>query len=233
MARILIIEDNNEIQEILRTLLSEEHEVIQAFSGTEGMIRFEQGDIDLILLDIMLPGKNGDQVLKAIRQDSSVPVIMLTALSDKKLISQYLLDGANDYIVKPFDLDEVFARVTVQLRQKSDKQAAEIEHPDKLIQQLKNIQFDADSFEIKNSQETIRLAKKECLIFQTLLRHPKKIFTKEELYELVWEDTYLPGDNTLNTHLSNLRKKLTQLDPEQEYIETIWGVGVRLKGDEQ
>lgn len=233
MARILIVEDNNEIQEILRTLLSEEHEVIQAFSGTEGMIRFEQGDIDLILLDIMLPGKNGDQVLKAIRQDSSVPVIMLTALSDKKLISQYLLDGANDYIVKPFDLDEVFARVTVQLRQNSDKQAAEIENPDKLIQQLKNIQFDADSFEIKNSQETIRLAKKECLILQTLLRHPKKIFTKEELYELVWEDTYLPGDNTLNTHLSNLRKKLSQLDPEQEYIETIWGVGVRLKGDEQ
>ena len=233
MARILIVEDNNEIQEILRTLLSEEHEVIQAFSGTEGMIRFEQGDIDLILLDIMLPGKNGDQVLKAIRQDSSVPVIMLTALSDKKLISQYLLDGANDYIVKPFDLDEVFARVTVQLRQNSDKQAAEMEHPDKLIQQLKNIQFDADSFEIKNSQETIRLAKKECLILQTLLGHPKKIFTKEELYELVWEDTYLPGDNTLNTHLSNLRKKLSQLDPEQEYIETIWGVGVRLKGDEQ
>ena len=233
MARILIVEDNNEIQEILRTLLSEEHEVIQAFSGTEGMIRFEQGDIDLIMLDIMLPGKNGDQVLKVIRQDSSVPVIMLTALSDKKLISQYLLDGANDYIVKPFDLDEVFARVTVQLRQNSDKQSAEIENPDKLIQQLKNIQFDADSFEIKNSQETIRLAKKECLILQTLLRHPKKIFTKEELFELVWEDTYLPGDNTLNTHLSNLRKKLSQLDPEQEYIETIWGVGVRLKGDEQ
>ena len=233
MARILIIEDNNEIQEILKTLLSEEHEVIQAFSGTEGMIRFEQGGIDLILLDIMLPGKNGDQVLKTIRQASSVPVIMLTALSDKKLISQYLLDGANDYIVKPFDLDEVFARVTVQLRQNSDKQPAEIEHPDKLIQQLKNIQFDADSFEIKNSQETIRLAKKECLILQTLLGHPKKIFTKEELYELVWEDTYLPGDNTLNTHLSNLRKKLSQLDPEQEYIETIWGVGVRLKGDEQ
>ena len=232
MARILIVEDNNEIQEILRTLLSEEHEVIQAFSGTEGMIRFEQGDIDLILLDIMLPGKNGDQVLKAIRQDSSVPVIMLTALSDKKLISQYLLDGANDYIVKPFDLDEVFARVMVQLRQNSDEQPVEIKRPDNSIQQLKNIQFDPDSFEIKNNQETIRLAKKECLILQTLLRHPKKIFTKEELFELVWEDTYLPGDNTLNTHLSNLRKKLTQLDPEQEYIETIWGVGVRLKGDE-
>ena len=181
----------------------------------------------------MLPGKNGDQVLKAIREQSQIPVIMLTALSDKKLISQYLLDGANDYIVKPFDLDEVFARVTVQLRQSAEKQPAEIVKTENLPQNLKNIQFDAKSFEIKNNQETIRLAKKECLILQTLLKHPKKIFTKEELYELVWEDSYLPGDNTLNTHLSNLRKKLSHLDPNQEYIETIWGVGVRLKGDKQ
>ena len=158
---------------------------------------------------------------------------MLTALSDKKLIRQYLLDGANDYIVKPFDLDEVFARVTVQLRQSVEKQPMEIEKTENLPQNLKNIQFDAESFEIKNSQETIRLAKKECLILQTLLKHPKKIFTKEELYELVWEESYLPGDNTLNTHLSNLRKKLNQLDSNQEYIETIWGVGVRLKGDKQ
>ena len=120
MARILVIEDNSDIQEILRTLLTEEHEVIQAFSGTEGIMRFDQGGIDLVLLDIMLPGKNGDQVLKAIREQSQTPVIMLTALSDKKLISQYLLDGANDYIVKPFDLDEVFARVTVQLRQSAE-----------------------------------------------------------------------------------------------------------------
>lgn len=88
MARILVIEDNSDIQEILRTLLTEEHEVIQAFSGTEGIMRFDQGGIDLVLLDIMLPGKNGDQVLKAIREQSQIPVIMLTALSDKKLISQ-------------------------------------------------------------------------------------------------------------------------------------------------
>ena len=233
MASILVIEDNNDIQEILRTLLAEEHEVIQAFSGTEGIMQFDKGGIDLVLLDIMLPGKNGDQVLQAIRQTSQTPVIMLTALGDKKLISQYLLDGANDYVVKPFDLDEVFARVTVQLRQSGEHQSEDRREIDNLVQNFKNIQFDADSFEISSATETIRLAKKECLILQTLLKHPKKIFTKEELYELVWEDSYLPGDNTLNTHLSNLRKKLNQLDPNQEYIETIWGVGVRLKGDKQ
>ena len=179
----------------------------------------------------MLPGKNGDQVLQAIRQTSQTPVIMLTALGDKKLISQYLLDGANDYVVKPFDLDEVFARVTVQLRQSGEHQSGDRREIDNLVQNFKNIQFDADSFEISNSTETIRLAKKECQILQMLLQHPKKIFTKEELYELIWEESYLPGDNTLNTHLSNLRKKLHQLDPNHEYIETIWGVGVRLKGD--
>ncbi|KJQ77020.1 response regulator transcription factor [Streptococcus oralis] len=231
MASILVIEDNNDIQEILRTLLAEEHEVIQAFSGTEGIMQFDKGGIDLVLLDIMLPGKNGDQVLEVIRQTSQTPVIMLTALGDKKLISQYLLDGANDYVVKPFDLDEVFARVTVQLRQSGEHQSGNRREIDNLVQNFKNIQFDADSFEISNATETIRLAKKECQILQMLLQHPKKIFTKEELYELIWEESYLPGDNTLNTHLSNLRKKLNQLDPNHEYIETIWGVGVRLKGD--
>ena len=151
MANILVVEDNNEIQEILRTLLSEEHEVIQAFSGTEGIMQFDKGGIDLVLLDIMLPGKNGDQVLQAIRQTSQTPVIMLTALSDKKLISQYLLDGANDYVVKPFDLDEVFARVTVQLRQSGEHQSEDRREIDNLVQNFKNIQFDADSFEISNA----------------------------------------------------------------------------------
>lgn len=226
MARILLIEDNNDIQEILYSLLSEDHEVLQAFSGTEGLRLFQQESIDLVLLDIMLPGKNGDQVLEEIRLQSQVPVIMMTALGDKHLISQYLLAGANDYIVKPFNLDEVAARVTVQLRgsQKSQSKPA----GETLI---KNIRLLPDTFEIASGDQSMRLGKKEFQIFQTLLAHPKKIFTKEELYESVWEETYLPGDNTLNAHLSNLRKKLAQLDSSTDYIETIWGLGVRLKED--
>ena len=95
MARILQIEDNEDIQNILFNLFSEEHDIIQAYSGTEGELLFQSQEIDLVLLDIMLPGKGGEEVLKFIRQRSSVPVIMLTALGDKHLISQYLLDGAN------------------------------------------------------------------------------------------------------------------------------------------
>ena len=226
MARILLIEDNNDIQEILYSLLSEDHEVLQAFSGTEGLRLFQQESIDLVLLDIMLPGKNGDQVLEEIRLQSQVPVIMLTALGEKSLVSQYLLDGANDYIVKPFNLDEVAARVTVQLRSNQQSQPKPTGETS-----IKNIRLLPDTFEIASGDQSMRLGKKEFQIFQTLLAHPKKIFTKEELYELVWEETYLPGDNTLNAHLSNLRKKLAQLDRSTDYIETIWGLGVRLKED--
>jgi len=227
MARILQIEDNEDIQRILFNLFSEEHDIIQAYSGTEGELLFQSQQIDLVLLDIMLPGKGGEEVLKFIRQRSSVPVIMLTALGDKRLISQYLLDGANDYIVKPFDLEEVYARVSVQLREHI-KGSSTTEN----IYQVKNIKINPDSFEVSCNGKTIRLGKKEFQILYTLLQNPKKIFTKEDLYETVWEAPYLSGDNTLNAQLSNLRKKLAQVDESSEYIETIWGLGVRLKGDD-
>ena len=226
MARILQIEDNEDIQNILFNLFSEEHEIIQAYSGTEGELLFQSQEIDLVLLDIMLPGKGGEEVLKFIRQRSSVPVIMLTALGDKHLISQYLLDGANDYIVKPFDLEEVYARVSVQLREHRKGSSATDN-----IYQVKNITINPDSFEVSCKGKVIRLGK-EFQIFHTLLQNPKKIFTKEDLYETVWEAPYLSGDNTLNAQLSNLRKKLVQVDASTEYIETIWGLGVRLKGDD-
>ena len=209
MARILQIEDNEDIQNILFNLFSEEHDIIQAYSGTEGELLFQSQEIDLVLLDIMLPGKGGEEVLKFIRQRSSIPVIMLTALGDKHLISQYLLDGANDYIVKPFDLEEVYARVSVQLREHSKGSSK----PDN-IYQVKNITINPDSFEVSCQGKVIRLGK------------------KEDLYETVWEAPYLSGDNTLNAQLSNLRKKLAQVDAGTEYIETIWGLGVRLKGED-
>ncbi|EHG11530.1 response regulator transcription factor [Streptococcus intermedius] len=225
MANILIIEDNNDIHELLKDLFQAEHRVYSAYSGTEGLLVFAQQKIDLVLLDIMLPGKNGDQVLAEIRKSSQIPVVMLTALGEKSLVSQYLLNGANDYIVKPFNLDEVFARVTVQLRSYFSRDQIDE------IQRVKNIRFLPDTFEVVKGDNRVRLGRKEYQILQTLLCHPKKIYTKEELFELVWEEPYLPGDNTLNTHLSNLRKKLAQLDPTEEYIETIWGLGVRIKED--
>ena len=216
MARILIVEDNNEIQEILRTLLSEEHEVIQAFSGTEGMIRFEQGDIDLILLDIMLPGKNGDQVLKAIRHDSSVPVIMLTALSDKKLISQYLLDGANDYIVKPFEIIELLARVEAVLRRN---------HKINSLLEAGDISIDLRSRVVKKGGKEILLTKKEFDILVLLVQNSGAALYRETIYERVWGGDYMGNSRTVDLHVQRLRKKCGL----EEKIVAVHKVGYRLE----
>lgn len=222
MANILLIEDNVDIHDILKELFETEHTVYSAYSGSEGIELFQREEIDLILLDIMLPEKKGNEVLTEIRRVSQVPILMLTALGDKSLVSRYLLQGANDYIVKPFDLDEVFARVTVQLR---DKQP---EEPTNCIK-FKNIRLLPDTFEVASDKRRVRLGRKEYQILQILFNHPKKIYTKEELFDLVWGELYLPGDNTLNAHLSNLRKKLQQVDDSTDYIETIWGLGIKLR----
>ena len=175
MARILQIEDNEDIQNILFNLFSGEHDIIQAYSGTEGELLFQSQEIDLVLLDIMLPGKGGEEVLKFIRQRSSVPVIMLTALGDKHLISQYLLDGANDYIVKPFDLEEVYARVSVQLREHSKGSG----RPDNIYQvRAKSFVWVRKSF--KFSTHSFKIQRK-FLLKRTFMRR----FGKPLIYQVI------------------------------------------------
>ncbi|RZI48716.1 response regulator transcription factor [Lactococcus kimchii] len=220
--KLLIIEDNNEIQNLLLNLFENDYDIVSAYSGTEGLSLFERQNIDLVLLDIMLPGKTGDEVLKEIRQQSSVPVIIMTALSEKNRISEYLLAGANDYVTKPFDLDELAARVLVQLRN--------YEVPSNKSETLVvgNLSLNSEDFTAKVCEMEIRLSQREFGILSVLMKNPKQIFTKERLYEAVWQETYLPGDNSINTHLSNLRKKLARLDAQTDYIETIWGLGVRI-----
>lgn len=221
MKTLLIIEDNSEIQNILSNQLKNKYKIISAFSGTEGILLFENNKIDLILLDIMLPGKQGKQVLKEIRLISQIPVIVMSALGDKKLITEFLITGANDYVTKPFDLEELSARITVQLRH-----SKELEKEEQL--KYKNITLNITDFSLNTVNEKLTLGRLEFEILKLLMTYPEKVFTKEHLYESVWEEKYIPGDNTINTHLSNLRKKISQLDPQTPYIETLWGLGVRL-----
>ncbi|WP_276404629.1 response regulator transcription factor, partial [Lactococcus petauri] len=191
-------------------------------SGTEGLLLFENNNINLVILDVMLPGKQGDQVLKELRLKNNVPIIIMSALGDKKKISEFLLNGANDYVTKPFDLDELSARIAVQLRNSNTTES-------KYSQlSFKQITLNSSDFSLNNKEEKIILGRIEFEIIYLLMSHPEKIFTKEHLYEVVWKESYLAGDNTINTHLSNLRKKIAQLDPKNNYIETLWGLGVRM-----
>lgn len=222
-ATILIIEDHNDIQRLLCEELSTDYQVLQAYSGTEGLLYLKTEKPDLVLLDIMLPGLSGQEVLEQARQFSDVPIIMVTALDDKAMVSQYLLSGANDYVTKPFDLNELRARIAVQLRlahTSTDKPTETLKHL--------NITLDLQTFEIRSEAVSISLSKKEFDIFKLLLENPQKVFTKAQLYENVWKEPFLAEEHVLNTQLSNLRKKLHQLDPTQEYIKTVWGIGVRL-----
>lgn len=221
MKKILLIEDSNEINDLLRMVLGQDYEITSAYSGTEGLLYFKNEPFNLVILDIMLPGKSGEEVLKEIRKVSSIPIIILTAICSKDKVSDLLLCGADDYLTKPFDINELKARIIVQFRKNN------LQSPSDTID-YKNIKLYPGTFEIRNKTDTIQLKKKEFEILSLLISNPKKIFTKELLYEEVWDEIYYGDENTINVHISNLRKKIHKLDSKETYIETVWGIGVKL-----
>ncbi|WP_203648473.1 response regulator transcription factor [Secundilactobacillus yichangensis] len=222
MKTILIVEDSNDMQGLLTSMLSSEYQVISAYSGTEGLLLFKKYPVALILLDRLLPGKSGDEVLQIIRQTSQVPIIMLTALDDTTDIADLLVAGANDYVTKPFDINVLKARIMVQLRHTG----ADVNDEQPITYQ--QLTLYPQEFVVKKGTASCPLKKKECAILTLLFMNPRQIFTREQLYEQVWQTPYMGDENTINVHLSNLRNKLSKLDPDRAYIKTIWGIGVRL-----
>ena len=223
MTTILIVEDNPDINQILKDILQTEYHCIQAYSAKEAFFYLNNQTIDLMLLDIMLPDKNGDKVLQEVRLTKQLPIIIITALTDKKTTTKFLLDGANDYITKPFNAEEVKARITVQLRQLAQNS------PQEQILTYQDLSLNPMTFTVTSPTGEVSLRKREFDILQLLFLHPNQIFTKEKLYTSIWQEQYFSTDNTLNAHLSNLRKKLATISPETDYLETIWGLGIRLK----
>ena len=225
MTRVLIVEDDATINSLIYEYLTEkDFDCRQAFSGTEGRLLFDMEKFDLILLDLMIPGLSGEELIAYIRSSSQVPVIVLsakTALEDKVNL---LSTGSDDYLTKPFELEELLARIQVQLRHK-----AAAPSPAHSSLRYKDWELDeqARSFLVKG--ERIDLTAHELGIITLLMKYPKKVFTKQEIFESVWNQEYFVEDKTINVHISNIRKKLKALS-DQEYIETVWGVGFRLAG---
>lgn len=229
MGQILIVEDDQEIAELLNTTLQTDHQVQFAYSGTEAIYKLAENKYDLILLDIMLPGLKGEELLLQIRKTSNVPVIVLTAVHNRNKVVELLNNGANDYITKPFHLDELQARILVQLRNSNSN----LNDENKEMLHYKNLKLDLLSQKAIINGTLAMLTKKEFQILELLLRHPKRVYSKQELYELIWKKDYLEDENTINVHISTLRKKFEQFDQENTYIETVWGIGIRLMGDQQ
>ena len=229
MPTILVVEDQEDIQSLLKDVLGGTYRIIQATTGAQALDRFQQEEPDLILLDLMLPVVTGDSVLKAIRHMSSVPVIILTAIQDKTRTVSLLEQGANDYVTKPFDIDELRARVQVQLRQSGALKAdadAEGESDSKMC--FEGIELDRMEHTVSVDGRRVDLARKEFAILELLMDHPHRVFEKENLYRQVWNQPYINAENTLNVHLSTLRTSLNRCAGSQRYIVSDWGIGVRL-----
>lgn len=220
MSRLLIIEDDVNINEMLQEAFGKKgYEVVSAYSGTEGILRIEKETYQMVILDLMLPGMDGQQVLKNIREKSNVPVIVLSAKDDLDTKVDLLMSGASDYMTKPFELKELEARVLVQLRNAAGKNEVFLEYRD--------LRIDREGKKVILCGKPLSLTAQEYRILELLLKHPQKVFTKNEIYEYAWEEYYMGEDKTINVHISNIRQKMKKITQE-EYIETVWGMGFKL-----
>jgi DNA-binding response OmpR family regulator len=223
MDRILIIEDNEDVNLMLmETLNCEGYQVRSAYTGDQGMKVAKSEEFDLILLDIMLPYKSGDEILKELRTFSEVPVIIISAKDMVGTKIDLLKLGADDYITKPFDLGEVAARVASNLR-RCHKQLKMNN-----VLTYKDMVLDMNTKRITVKGKDLDLTAKEYLIIETLIQSLGKVFSKANIYESIWKEEYLGDDNAVKTHMSNLRNKIKKANPNEEYIETVWGLGYRL-----
>lgn len=226
MQKILIVEDDTNINNLLREALSKEgYSCEQAFSGTEAklLLNMQKHGYALVLLDLMLPGISGEAVLEEIRKKGNLPVIVLTAKDSLDEKVEVLTSGADDYITKPFEIREVLARVQVQIRRKEEKETG-IERD----LSFKDMVLNRDTFQVRIDGRILpKITKQEFAILELLLRNPKQVFSKEDIFEYAWEETYMGETKTLDVHISNIRKKIKQVTSD-EYIETVWGIGYRL-----
>ena len=210
MNKILIIEDDLEINALLADFLKEKGYAVHCqYDGLHVLDFLNKEKIDLIILDIMLPYRNGDIILSDVRKKFTIPVIIISAKETTQNKIDLLRLGADDYITKPFDMEEVLARIESNLRR---------------------VQFQNSQTEClqHNNGIELSLTAKEFGILELLMKYPDKVFSKSNLFQSVWDTEYIAEDNTLNVHISNLRNKLKAICSDTEFIDTVWGIGYRL-----
>ena len=218
MSHILIIDDDIHINEMLEEVLIQEgYQVSHAYSGTEALLFLANEKPDLILLDLMLPGLTGEEVLSQIEK---IPVIVMSAKVEVKDKVALLLNGAEDYITKPFEIEELLARIVVQLRK-----STRLDSSEKLM--YREITVNMVTHEAWVGEHELKLTKTEFAILKILLEHPKQVITKTVLLDRVSEETPDCMESSLRVHISNLRKKLREISGK-DYIEAVWGIGFKM-----
>lgn len=225
MYRILVVDDDMEINQMLVKLLKKkQYHTTAAYSGTEAMLLMEKENFDLVILDLMLPGISGEKVLGLIMENKKLPVIAVSAKDDIQSKIELLRNGADDYITKPFDTEELLARIEVVLRRTYHNDSDRIN-----TLRCGDLFLEPATMKVTLKETEIKLTKSEFTILKTLMEHPKQVFTKEMLYEKVWNEAFEGTENTINVHISNLRKKLASFDDSRTYIKTVWGMGFKIE----
>lgn len=215
---VLIIEDDNDINDIISEVLTKNDFICKkVYSGTEALIYLKDG-FDLFILDLMLPGLAGEKVIEEIRKVTNAPVLVLSSKDSMDSKLALLRGGADDYMTKPFNLEELLARANI-LTKRSEHSGQNLTY--------KSLRLDTDNYQAFVDDMPLALTKTEFKILELLISNPKQVFTKENLYEYSQGDYYLATDNSINVHISNLRKKIKKYSKE-DYIETVWGIGFKL-----
>ncbi|MBA3925769.1 response regulator transcription factor [Listeria rustica] len=224
LGKILIAEDDNDINHLISDVLTREgYTVTQAFSGTEAKLYWNSEAFDLLLCDLMLPGMTGEELVEEITAKQAAAIIVISAKNTVMDKVDLLKLGASDYMTKPFDIEELLARVEVQLRKGST--AADV--PDTLV--WNGLSLSEDRYSAQVDGVDIRLTAREFGILKLLLSNPNKVFTKENIFSSVWGETEFIDENTVNVHMSNIRGKLGKVAPDREFVETVWGIGFKMK----
>ena len=220
MKNILIVEDDPSIQDMLKIFLtSNGYNVTSAYSGTEGLLVHNK-DIDLILLDLMLPGKKGCEVIEDLKKIKDVPVIIMSAIGDIDSKVDLFEKGADDYIIKPFHNKELLMRIRARLKVRTESPEAV---------ELGSLEINTDEHRVYVAGKEVLLSRYEFDILLLLAKNRGKIMTKSRIFDTVWDMSDTADENTLNVHISRIRKKLKEADPDGDYIETVRGVGYRIR----
>ena len=221
MDRILIVEDDTEIGQLLQDILAQaNYESHHLLFGEKAISFLSAQHYDLILLDLMLPGIQGEDLLPKIREINQIPILIISAKGGLESKVAMLQKGADDYISKPFEPKEVIARIEAALRRYRGNRTNQILYDDIVI--------DLDAQNVWVQGHEMSLTAKEYAILKLLCTYPSKVFSKANLYESIWHELYAYDDNLLGVHISNLRKKLKE-HTGKEYIQTVWGIGYKIR----
>jgi DNA-binding response OmpR family regulator len=226
ISKILIIEDDEEINNLIyNTLKKEKYNIIQAFNGEDAINKYYNDTFQLVILDLMLPYIDGLEVLKKIREESTVPVIILSAKDQETDRVIGLGMGADDYIIKPFFTRELTARVKSQLRRYLNYNRTQ---PKNSILHYLDLELNTLNYKVFKKTKELNLTPKEFQLLKLFLENPDRVFTKAQIFNNVWENKYIHDDNTVMVNIKRLRNKIEDNPNTPKYISTVWGIGYKL-----